>query len=273
MSTYAIGDIQGCFNEFQKLLKKIHFDPAHDQLWFAGDLVNRGPQSLEVLRFIQSLPKSTIVILGNHDLHLLAVAYGVIPIREKDTIHPILNAPDCESLCHWLRQQKLMHYDHRLNSILVHAGIAPQWNLEQAQNYAKEIETILQSEQQYLELLKHMYGNTPTQWQESLTGWERYRLITNYFTRMRICKADGELDLHYNKGLTEIPENYMPWFQCPNRALKNTDILFGHWAALNGETHTPHVIALDTGCVWGNQLTAMRVEDGEKYQVNAETST
>jgi len=266
MSNYSIGDVQGCFKQLIDLLHKIKFDPHHDRLWFTGDLVNRGPESLAVLRFVKHLGDKAIVVLGNHDLHLLAVANQQVPIGKHDTFAEILAAKDCAELCTWLRQQPLLHHDAHLGYTMVHAGLAPQWNLAKAKQCASEVEEVLQSDR-YLELLQHLYGNEPNRWDDHLTGFERLRLIINYFTRMRFCKVDGTLDLATKGSVTAPPQDFFPWFNITNRKNKDLKIIFGHWAALNGETHVPNVFAIDTGCVWGNCLTAMRLKDGERFTV------
>jgi bis(5'-nucleosyl)-tetraphosphatase (symmetrical) len=266
MSTYAIGDIQGCFAALQKLLEHIAFNPRDDILWFAGDLVNRGPQSLATLRFIQQLGSQHQIILGNHDLHLLALSYGAHPGWEDDTLQEILTAPDRDELLFWLRQQPLIHHDAGLNFTMVHAGMAAAWDLTKARELAQEVETVLRSDTS-AEFFQHMYGNLPDRWDENLTGWERLRCITNFFTRIRFCYADGRMDLKFKGTLDNHPQDLMPWFQVPQRANQHLDILFGHWAALNGVTHTPKAFALDTGCVWGYNLTALRLEDRKYFQV------
>jgi len=265
MACYAIGDVQGCYDDLMGLLKLIDFDASVDQLWFAGDLVNRGPESLEVLRFVKSLEIKPIVTLGNHDLTLLAVAYGAIPKKKKDTIDDVLQAADCMELCDWLRHQSLMHYDADSNYVISHAGIAPSWPIDEALSLAKEVETILQSDQ-HIEFYSNMYGDEPHCWSDDLTGWERYRLITNYFTRMRFTDMDGCLNLAIKSGLDTQPEGHLPWFKVPTRKTKDRKLLFGHWAALEGQTDEKNVFALDTGCVWGGALTAMRLEDGKMFR-------
>lgn len=266
MPLYSIGDVQGCFDELNALLTKINFNPSQDKLWFTGDLVNRGTQSLSTLRFIKSLGDSAITVLGNHDLHLLALAYGKAPSKPQDNLTDILTAPDKEELCEWLRQQPLMHHDNELNFTLVHAGLAPQWDLAKAKQCANEVETVLRSEN-YTEFLAHMYGNQPDCWHDNLKGWERLRVITNYFTRLRFCKTDGTLDLIHKESSISPQPDYFPWFKIPNRQNQNLNIIFGHWAALKGQADTAHVFALDTGCVWGNCLTAMRLEDKKYFSV------
>jgi bis(5'-nucleosyl)-tetraphosphatase (symmetrical) len=266
MSTYAIGDIQGCFSALQKLLDKIRFDPRKDSLWFTGDLVNRGPQSLETLRFVKNLGTQHHTVLGNHDLHLLAVAHGVQLGQTEDTLTSILNAPDREELIHWLCQQPLLYHDEKIDYVMVHAGFAPSWDLATAKQLAHEVESVLQSEKR-TDFLRHMYGNHPCEWHSSLSGYDRLRCITNYFTRVRFCYPNGQLELK-NKGKVETSSELIPWFKLPNRLNKQLKIIFGHWAALGGVTHTPNVFALDTGCIWGFSLTAMRLEDGELLSVS-----
>lgn len=266
MATYAIGDIQGCFETLLSLLKHIQFDPKHDNLWLAGDLINRGPQSLETLRFIKNLGNKQQLVLGNHDLHLLAVHHGVRTSNEKDTLNDILKAPDRDELMHWLSHQPLLVEDKTLGYVMVHAGIAPAWNLQQAKQYAKEVELLLQGEKAIF-LLKNMYGNYPDLWSDDLEGIERARLIVNYFTRMRYCDLNGRLDLTYQGDLSHKPENLIPWFKVPTRKPIEIPIIFGHFAALMGETNTADIYALDTGCVWGHRLTAMRLEDKKLFSV------
>lgn len=260
MAHYAIGDIQGCFEPLQRLLEKIRFDPISDRLWLTGDLVNRGPDSLQVLRFLKSLPLSPRIVLGNHDLHLLAVAYHAIPANPKDTIQDILHADDKQALCTWLRQQPLLYHDPALGFTMTHAGILPQWDLSQASQKAQEVEQILAGEN-FFELLANLYGNQPSRWDEQLTGWERYRFIINSFTRMRFCSEDGALELTTKTDLANTPQGLLPWFRVPARATKDLKIIFGHWAALKGKIDDYNIFALDTGCVWGNCLTALRLED------------
>lgn len=265
MSTYAIGDVQGCFNALEALLNKIQFNPNQDTLWFTGDLVNRGPQSLETLRFVKNVGTKHKIVLGNHDLHLLAVAEGAHPGSASDTLTPILTAPDREELLHWLCQQSLLHHDDTINFTMVHAGLAASWDLPTAKKLAHEVETVLRSEKKSA-FLRNMYGNQPDQWDDSLTGFDRLRCITNYFTRARFCYPDGRLELR-NKGKVEHANDLIPWFNVPHRETQNIKILFGHWAALEGITNTPNTYALDTGCVWGNALTAMRLEDEARFSM------
>lgn len=267
MSTYAIGDIQGCFDELQKLLEQIQFDSNKDTLWFTGDLINRGPKSLETLRFIKNLGEDHVTVLGNHDLHLLAVHYGARKVQKGDTFDEILSAHDKLNIIEWLRHRPMLHYDKNLNYTLVHAGLAPMWTLQQARSLANEVEVALRGDAPE-HFLKHMYGNTPDLWIDNLSGTDRLRVITNYLTRLRFCYADGRIDLTYKGEITGKPKDLIPWFDVPDRANAEVNIIFGHWAALNGKTTLPHLFALDTGCVWGNCLTALRIEDGLRFTVN-----
>lgn len=266
MSTYVIGDVQGCFASLQALLRDVQFNAANDTLWFTGDLVNRGPDSLSVLRFVKALGDQQISVLGNHDLHLLAVARGGATLHPKDTLHGILHAPDCDQLLDWLQSRRLLHYDADFNAVLTHAGLAPMWSLTEAMQFAREVEVMLQSDHA-ADFLRVIYGNQPDVWNAALTGNDRLRCIVNYFTRMRLCHADGRLDFAYNGALAGCPPDLFPWFSMPMRQEKTVDILFGHWAALNGEVTVPHVYALDTGCVWGKTLTALCLETKARFSV------
>lgn len=267
MTTYAIGDVQGCYNELCKLLEKIRYDQATDNLWFAGDLVNRGPHSLLVLQLVKSLPR-TIVVLGNHDLHLLSVIAETKKIREKDTFHDVLQSEDREAWGEWLRNLPFIHHDKTLGYTMVHAGIPPIWSIQHALKYSAEVEKILKSND-YQSLLKHMYGQTPDVWDEELKGWDRLRVIINYFTRMRFCTKTGKLDHHAKSKTSSQPEVYFPWFNVPGHVFKEK-ILFGHWAALNGETNVSNVFALDTGCVWGGKLSALKLSDDVWFNVESQ---
>jgi bis(5'-nucleosyl)-tetraphosphatase (symmetrical) len=270
--TYAIGDVQGCFDDLLRLLDKINFDPDKDQLWFTGDLVNRGPNSLEILRFVKGLNSAAISVLGNHDLHLLAVAAGARKIRKKDTITDVLNAPDCEELLFWLRHQPLLQHDEDLGYTLIHAGLPPQWDLTQAQTCARELETMLQNSN-YKEFLKRMYGAKPRRWRDDLQGWGRLRFIANCFTQMRYCDRDGSLDLQNNRKIKNKKKRLVPWFKAPNRATEGIPIIFGHWASLSpGRTNVPGVYPIDTGCAYGGRFTALRLQDGRYFQTRCYNS-
>jgi bis(5'-nucleosyl)-tetraphosphatase (symmetrical) len=263
MGTYAIGDVQGCYDELQALLHHIAFNPHKDTLWFAGDLVNRGPKSLEVLRFIRDLPAAKVV-LGNHDIHLLSLANG--HPHPEHTLHAVIAAPDCTALIDWLRQQPLLHYDADLGYLMTHAGVLPQWTLAQAQTYAHEVENLLQQDD-YADHLHHLYGNEPNQWREDLSGYDRWRFITNAFTRMRFCTLEGHLDFMHTGKVGSQPNTLHAWFDVPHRALGDIPIIFGHWAALEGKTNAKNVFEVDTGCAWGGSLTAMRLEDRQLFSV------
>lgn len=264
MSTYAIGDIQGCCEPLKRLLDLVKFDPARDQVWLVGDLVNRGPQSLETLRFIIDLGDAAISILGNHDLHLLVAASGHTKQYPGDTLRSILEAPDREVLLHWLRQQKLMHADSTLGYVMVHAGLLPQWTIEKALTLAAEVETVMRGAS-HDDFLRPLYGNKPSAWKEDLKGDDRLRVIVNAMTRMRLCTADGSMEFSHKLGPVDMPQGYMPWYEVPGRASVGTPVIFGHWASL-GLMLRPDVIGLDSGCVWGRELTAMRLEDRRVFQ-------
>lgn len=259
MSTYAIGDIQGCHTEFIRLLEKLAFDPAHDQLWLAGDLVNRGPNSLEVLRLVKDLGDAATVVLGNHDLHLLALAAGNLKHAKKSTLNAVLAAPDHEALLHWLRHRPLLHHDPDKALTMIHAGLPPCWDLAQARQYANELETVLRSED-YRDFLLEMYGNHPEHWSPELTGMERLRFITNCFTRLRFCAPDGRLALKEKGEIGTQSEGLMPWFQMPARRTRADRIIFGHWSTL-GFWEGDNTWAIDSGCLWGGSLTALVLDE------------
>lgn len=265
MSTYVVGDIQGCLQPLKCLLRAVKFKPDKDVLWSVGDIVNRGPKSLKSLRFLYKMRRSLVVVLGNHDLHLLAVAAGAREASRSDTLDKILAAPDREELLNWLAQQPLIHHEH--GHTLVHAGIPPQWTIEQAMSYAREVETVLRSTD-CVAFLKTMYGNEPACWSDDLTGMTRLRVITNYLTRMRFCTPDGTLDL-VSKGSSPTPgvanlgnQKVTAWFGHPQRKTANDRILFGHWATLSGLSNNPNAIALDTGCVWNGAMSLYHLETG-----------
>jgi bis(5'-nucleosyl)-tetraphosphatase (symmetrical) len=248
-------------------LEQIRFDPTQDQLWLVGDLVNRGPDSLQVLRFVKSLGDSAITVLGNHDLHLLAVAEGAAELHRSDTLDEVLSAPDRDELLTWLRQQRLMHVEG--DYVLVHAGLLPQWSVQHASGLAHEVENALRSDD-YANFLAHMYGNTPHSWDDGLGGYKRLRVITNAFTRMRICTLQGEMEFKFKGEVEKIPAGYLPWFEVPKRMSQDATVIFGHWSAL-GLKITRNVIALDTGCLWGGPLSAIRLEDRQLFQVSCKS--
>ena len=266
MSTYVVGDIQGCLKPLKCVLRQVAFTPGRDVLWSVGDLVNRGPKCLKTLRFIYKMRDSVVMVLGNHDLHLLAVAAGVRAPTSSDTLDKILAAPDRDELLGWLIRQPLLHREHGYT--LVHAGIPPQWSVEEAAGYAREVEAVLQSPR-CVEFFEAMYGNEPARWSDDLTGMTRLRVITNYLTRMRYCSADGTLDLT-SKGPSPDPagpgqqaREVSAWFSHANRKVAGDRILFGHWASIEGRTDTPDAIGLDTGCVWGGALSLLNLETGQ----------
>ncbi|MGM0701200.1 MAG: symmetrical bis(5'-nucleosyl)-tetraphosphatase [Pseudomonadota bacterium] len=264
MTTYAIGDLQGCHAEFVELLERLAFDPSRDRLWLVGDLVNRGPESLACLREVRALGKAAVTVLGNHDLHLLAVARGGASLNRKDTLTGILEAPDREALLDWLQSQPLLV--RRGGDAMSHAGLLPQWSLEQAVELSREVEARLAGEQGGA-FLEAMYGNTPRCWRDELDGLDRLRVVVNVFTRMRFIDADGCLDFTAKEGLDSAPSGFAPWFQFPRG--DEVRLIFGHWAALEGRTPGSRVRteALDTGCVWGASLTALNLNSGERVSV------
>ena len=273
MSTYAIGDIQGCYSELQNLLNEINFDERRDELWFAGDLVNKGPKSLQTLRFIKALGVNAKITLGNHDLHLLAVAKNIQPLLKKDTIQEILAADDVKELIDWLKSRPLLITDDNLNFTMVHAGLPPQWSLENAKEFAKECELILQSEK-INKLLAEMYGDTPNIWVNSLQDYAKQRFIINCFTRIRFCNSDGMLDFDTKVAPGKQNTSLIPWYSLPNRKTKDNKIIFGHWSTVhigNEKNFKQYnVYPIDTGCLWGGRLTAMRLEDEKIFSVPSE---
>lgn len=260
MATYVIGDVQGCYAELRELLGEIRFNADHDRLWFTGDLVNRGPDSAQVLRFVRQLGPQAVTVLGNHDLHLLALAQGFVPRHRHDTLDDILTASDREELLDWLRERPLLHHDPRSGRTLIHAGLPPQWDLALAQQCAAEAQGMLRSDG-YRDFLVHMYGNEPDVWDDSLEGWDRLRFIVNCFTRLRYCDAGGQLCLEAKGEPGTQPAGTLPWFEVPGRRSRDLAIIFGHWSTL-GLYRDNNVIAIDTGCLWGGLLTALRLEDG-----------
>ncbi len=265
MATHVIGDVQGCYDELQRLLNKLRFDPSADRLWFTGDLVNRGPQSLAVLRFVRGLGTAAVTVLGNHDLHLVAAGLGG-RVRGKDSFQDVLSAPDRDQLLAWLRRRPLLHVE--AGFALVHAGLAPQWSLGDAREHCREAQRWLARPQSDEFLLRHMYSDEPQQWSKSHRHWERLRFVINCCTRLRVCSADGRMDLRYKEAPGSTPAGLMPWFAVPGRRSKRATILFGHWSTL-GRIHWPEhkVYGLDTGCVWGGKLTALTLETGAITQV------
>lgn len=264
MPTYAIGDLQGCHLALEKLLDHIDFDPARDKIWLVGDLVNRGTGSVEILRWARGMGDALVTVLGNHDLHTLAVAEGYVPLHRSDTIQDVLAAPDRDELLDWLRRQPLAYQEN--GYFLVHAGLLPQWAPQQALALAGEVQAVLRGEG-YHGFLEHMYGNEPRRWRDDLHGMSRLRLITNAMTRLRFCSAEGEIDFAHKGELGSQPAGLMPWYEVPGRASADTTIIFGHWSAL-GLLLRPDLVALDTGCLWSGELSALRLEDRRLFQVS-----
>ncbi len=261
---YVIGDVQGCAEPLARLLAQI---PAHADVWFCGDLINRGPDNLGVLRQVQALGSRARVILGNHDIHLLGVAAGVRAPGRSDTLDDILLSPDCEDWLSWLRQWPLAHFEHGI--LMVHAGVMPQWSLKQVLQYSDEAHTLLASNG-YIEHLKTLFGSSPNCWKNSLRGAERIRAIINAFTRMRVCAPDGAMDFQFKGEIGDVPDGLLPWFRLPQRKTADQAIIFGHWSAL-GLHYENNTICLDTGCVWGQELTAYHYPSGEVISVPAKT--
>ena len=272
MATYAIGDVQGCYRELRSLLRACGFDARRDTLWFVGDLVNRGPSSLDVLRFVADLGERAQTVLGNHDLHLVASARGIRPLRAKDTFQDVLDAPDGEELVDWLRERPVIHRDADRGFVMVHAGIAPAWTIDDALVHGAELSQALRAPD-HPRLLAGMYGNEPDKWRSSLTGLDRLRFITNACTRMRYCRRNGRLDFSETGSPGAQDPALAPWFTLRDARADGTRIVFGHWAtlqvdaALSRELHVRHV---DTGCVWGGSLTALRLEDDREFSVGCD---
>lgn len=263
MATYAIGDVQGCHETLQRLTQHIGFDPTTDRLWFVGDLVNRGPDSLSVLRYIKKLGHRAVAVLGNHDLFLLAVAEGMARLRPEDTLQPILDAPDRDELLAWLRMQPLFYREGPF--AMVHAGLLPQWSMDETEQLAREVQAGLQGPT-YRDILRALYPSKHLQWAPDLTGPTRLATIIKVLTRLRACSPDGRMESSYNGPPDRIPSGYFPWFKIPNRCHGETTIVCGHWAAL-GLHCEDRLLAIDSGCVWGRQLTAVRLEDREVFQM------
>ena len=258
MAQYVIGDLQGCYDPFRRLLDKINFDPAKDKLWLTGDLVNRGPESRRTLSFVRSLGSSAITVLGNHDLHLLALAHDVKFTKARfDALWKILGSEDCDDLLNWLRMQPLAHYSKELKTLMVHAGVPPQWTVKKTLSYAAEVEETLKSDD-YDVFLDEIYGNKPDKWSGSLTGIKRLRFIVNALTRMRMIDAEGRIDFTHTGPPTTAAKTLTPWFAAPSACWQGTRIVFGHWSAL-GLLVNKQLVAVDTGCVWGRQLTAVKL--------------
>jgi len=259
MATYAIGDVQGCGDELEALLSILPFDATRDRLWFVGDLVNRGPKSLEVLRYVRALGEAAVVVLGNHDFHLLCLAAGFAKRRADDTLDAVLAALDAPRLLEWLRRRPLMHAEG--GYAMVHAGLLPQWSIEQALALAREVESALRGPR-HREFLRALYGAEPCAWRDDLAGWDRLRVIVNAMARLRFCTPTGEMDVEARGKVA--PPGYRPWFEL--RPAGEAAIICGHWSAL-GLKLTDKLAALDTGCVWGGSLSALRLEDRRLFQL------
>ena len=272
MTTYAVGDIQGCHREFVALLAAIEFNPDSDALWLTGDLVNRGPASLAVLREVMALGECVVTILGNHDLHLLSLAYGTgAAPRRNDTLDEVLNAPDRDHLLEWLRHRPLMHRDQQLGYTLIHAGLPPTWSVDEALMRAEEVTAVLQDDD-FPTFLDAMYGDTPDLWDPGVTGQARLRFIINCLTRMRYCDRRGRLNLAEKGASVERKSELLPWFEVPDRVSRQTPILFGHWSTLRlnaQQCQRYNVYPLDTGAVWGGELTAMRLDDEQLFKIRS----
>ncbi|NIR28198.1 MAG: symmetrical bis(5'-nucleosyl)-tetraphosphatase [Gammaproteobacteria bacterium] len=269
MAVYAIGDVQGCYEELRSLLERIAFDPERDRLWFVGDLVNRGPRSLDTLRFVRDLGERALVVLGNHDLHLLAVVEGVDKVRREDRFGDVRQAPDRDELLAWLRRRPLLHRNEDLGFTMVHAGLPPQWDVDEAAERAAEVEAALRDDA-YRTYLKHMYGDEPARWSPELEGWARLRFITNALTRMRYCDDRGRLVFGESGPPGTQPPGCHPWFAVSGRKSRSERIVFGHWATLQLERPVApqhRVYHLDRGCVWGGSLTALRLDDQQWFAV------
>lgn len=276
MATYIIGDLQGCYDELMALLEQIEYDEETDILWFAGDLVNRGPKSLECLRFVKQVCENERgkTVLGNHDFHLLAASAGVEKYTSKsDTLQPVLQAKDADELIEWLRHQPLMVKHDYLPVAMVHAGIPPQWSISEAHGYAQEVATFLHSADWKGFIRDHLFGSEPREWDDFLTGWDRIRYIVNAFARMRYCSAEGKLEFKQKMAPTaeQSEAKYQPWFCFPNRRNKDHEIFFGHWSTL-GAMDAYQVHSTDTGCLWGGQLTAYCLETHTRHTMDCDAA-
>ncbi|MDO4627266.1 MAG: bis(5'-nucleosyl)-tetraphosphatase (symmetrical) ApaH [Pasteurellaceae bacterium] len=268
MATYIVGDLHGCYDELQRLLQQVNFNLEYDQLYLTGDLVARGNDSLACLRFVKSLGKAAHTVLGNHDLHLLATALGIKPVKAIDRVDELFDAPDFADLIEWLRQQPLLIHSPEQNFILVHAGISPDWDLNTALSCAREVENVLRNSDYYT-MIEQMYQNQPDRWSADLHGMDRLRYNINVLTRMRFCYLDHRLDFACKAPLNQAPSELTPWFNLANPLYQQIPILFGHWASLVDCPTPPTIYALDTGCVWGNRLTMLRWEDKQIFTQTA----
>jgi bis(5'-nucleosyl)-tetraphosphatase (symmetrical) len=269
MAVWAIGDVQGCYDELCRLLEKVRFSGA-DQIWFVGDLINRGPSSLEVLRLVKSLANGAVSVLGNHDLHWLAIHYGGHKARRGDTFDALAAASDVDELSDWLRRLPLVHHDPSLRLTMVHAGVYPRWSVTRLRMLAEEVNAVLRSEEAP-DFFKQLYGNDPSVWTDELDGMKRLRFITNTCTRMRLLDQQDELDFEHKEDLAVAPAHLRPWFEVYAERFPGERVVFGHWASLDGVTGRKDLIGLDTGCVWGRTLTAMNLESMQRVEVAAVT--
>ncbi|MDJ0740235.1 MAG: symmetrical bis(5'-nucleosyl)-tetraphosphatase [Gammaproteobacteria bacterium] len=270
MAVYAIGDIQGCYDELRRALDGVAFDPATDRLWCVGDLVNRGPKSLDVLRFVRALGDAAICVLGNHDLHLLALAAGNTKHEDEHSLRAVLRAPDRDELLHWLRHRPLAHLDPDLDVLMIHAGVPPQWDVAKTLACAHEVEDVLRGDG-HVGYFMRMYGNKPNRWDPGLTGMDRWRFITNCLTRLRFCEPDGRLALKEKGPPGSQQAGRLPWFEHPQRATRDQRIVFGHWSTL-GYRAEHNTWALDTGCLWGGALTMLRIDGKIAHPVSTPCS-
>jgi len=264
MATYAIGDIQGCYDEMVELIALLGFDAARDRLWFVGDLVNRGPGSLETLRFVRRLGDAAVTVLGNHDFHLLRLAAGFGKEHRDDTLRRVLDAPDRDELVEWLARRPLAHREGRW--LMIHAGLVPQWSADRVLELAREVEAVLASETRRSAFLDALYGDRPDRWDDSLEGFDRWRVIVNVLARLRFCDADGRMEFREKRGAAFAPEGMRAWFAQPGRASADHTVICGHWSTQE-LTLAPNVMMLDSGCLWGGTLTAVRLDDGRVFQV------
>jgi bis(5'-nucleosyl)-tetraphosphatase (symmetrical) len=261
MATYAIGDVQGCYGELCDLLEKVHFDPTRDCLWLCGDLINRGPDSLAVVRLVRSLDASASTVLGNHDLHFLAIHLGGHSLTRSDTFIDLLHADDVDDIAAWF-----MIRDDEIGYVMTHAGIPHIWSVDQAEEHAREVERVIRGKKR-VAYFETMYGNKPSIWSDSLKGMDRWRAITNYLTRMRLVDKNGRMDFSHKGALHDAPPEWFPWYELHKRRSLKGKLLFGHWAAIEGITGRDEFVALDTGCVWGRELTALCLDTGELVAV------
>lgn len=270
MAHYAVGDIQGCYDPLARLLEQVNFDQSKDTLYCVGDLVNRGPKSLKTLRLLKSLNNQCVTVLGNHDIHLLAMMYGVRDHRSHDTLKKIINAPDAQEIADWLRHQPLLYTNESRHFLMCHAGIYPWWTLKQARQYSLDVEDVFRDEKNCITLLKRIYNNKPSKWSNDLSPLQHLRFTINAFTRMRFCSPNGHLNLTESGYEGKIRKNRIPWFMIPNKHTKEYRIIFGHWSAV-GLLNTPTHLGLDTGCVWNREMTMAKIPNNPTKTVTLYT--